>query len=101
ELSVVARNHDILAQILVLALACNQTKVFNVAISESGSNIFKSGEDRSHHQLTHEEPVDAKLGYQPLATSFVLQYMKNWSNLLAMMSDVKEGDGTLLDHSLV
>jgi hypothetical protein len=101
ELSVVARNHDLLAQILVLALACNQTKVFNVAISESGSNIFKSGEDRSHHQLTHEEPVDLKLGYQPLATSFVLQYMKNWSNLLSMMSAVKEGDGTLLDHSVV
>lgn len=101
ELGTVAKNHDLLSEILVLALACNQTKVFNVAISESGSNIFKAGTDRSHHDLTHEEPVDAKLGYQPKSTAFVLQYMENWAHLIGLLDGVKEGAGTLLDNSLV
>lgn len=93
--------HDMLGQLTVMALACNQTRVFNVALSNAGSNLRKSGDPVSFHELTHEEPVDEKLGYQPKATFFIERSMETFASMLKMMDGVKEGAGTLLDHSLV
>ena len=59
------------------------------------------GASTSFHELTHEEPVDEKLGYQPKSTFFMEKSMETFASLLKMMDSVKEGDGTLLDHSLV
>lgn len=95
------RSHDLLGQMLVMALACNQTRVFSMALSNAGSNLRKAGEPISFHELTHEEPVDEKLGYQPQATFFIERSMDVFASMLKMMDGVKEGDGTLLDHSLV
>ena len=93
--------HDLLGQLVVMALACNQTRVFNVALSNAGSNLRKAGDPVSFHELTHEEPVDEKLGYQPKATFFMEKSMETFASMLKMLDSVKEGDGTLLDHSLV
>ncbi len=101
ELSQVVKNHDLLAQVLVMAIACNQTRVFNVALTESNDTVYREGQDRSHHQMTHEEPVDERLGYQPVVTTYVLEYMKTWAKFVELLGSVKEGDRTLLDNSLV
>lgn len=98
---VATRTHDILAQMLVMALACNQSRVFNMALSNAGSNLRKPGDPVSFHELTHEEPVDEKLGYQPRATFFIERSMETFANLLKHMDGIKEGAGTLLDNSLV
>jgi hypothetical protein len=95
------KNHDLLGQLLVMALACNQTRVFNVALSMATSNLRREGSPESFHQLTHEEPVDEKLGYQPRSTFFIENSMEALANMLRMLDSVKEGNGTLLDHSLV
>jgi hypothetical protein len=95
------KTHDLMAELVVMALACGQTKVFNLALSTAGSNLRKSGEPVSLHELTHEEPVDEKLGYQPKATFFIEGSMETFATMLKLMDQVKEGDGTLLDHSLV
>jgi hypothetical protein len=95
------KTHDLMAELVVMALACGQTKVFNLALSTAGSNLRKSGEPVSLHELTHEEPVDEKLGYQPKATFFIERSMETFATMLKLMDQVKEGDGTLLDHSLV
>jgi hypothetical protein len=95
------KNHDLLGQLLVMALACNQTRVFNVALSMAASNLRREGSPESFHQLTHEEPVDEKLGYQPRSTFFIESSMEALADILRMMDSVKEGNGTLLDHSLV
>ena len=94
-------SHDLLGQLLVMALACNQTRVFNVALSNAGSNLRKAGDPVSHHELTHEEPVDEALGYQPKATYFVERSMETLGSMLKMLDGVKEGAGTLLDNTLV
>jgi hypothetical protein len=96
-----AKNHTLLAQLVVMALACNQTRVFNLALSNAASNLRKPGVPESFHELTHTEPVDAKLGYQPEATFFMDKTMETFASFLQMMDSVKEGNGTLLDHSLV
>lgn len=94
-------SHDLLGQLLVMALACNQTRVFNVALSNAGSNLRRAGDPVSHHELTHEEPVDETLGYQPKATYFVERSMETLGSMLKLLDGVKEGAGTLLDNTLV
>lgn len=98
---VAMNTHDLLAQLLVMALACNQTRVFSVALSNAGSNLRRAGEPVSFHELTHEEPVDENLGYQPQATFFIEKSMETFATMLKHMEAIKEGDGTLLDHSLL
>jgi len=51
--------------------------------------------------LTHEEPIDEKTGCQPEATFFVERIVEALQTMLVTLDGVKEGDGTLLDHSLV
>ena len=93
--------HDVLGGLLVMALACNQTRVFSVAFSSAGSNLRRPGEPTNMHELTHEEPVDEKLGYQPKSTYFMERSMESFASMLKMLDSVKEGDGTLLDNTLL
>ena len=94
-------NHRLLGQLLVNALACNQTQVFNLAFTSATSNLRKPGATMAHHNLTHVDPVDPKLGYQPEAAFFIEGIMQEFAKFLTLMDSVKEGDGTLLDHSLI
>jgi hypothetical protein len=59
------------------------------------------GDSRPFHQSTHEEPVDETLGYQPITSQFSTYSMEGLATLIGALDGVKEGDGTLLDHSLV
>ncbi len=101
EIGQAMKTHDMLAQLLVMALACNQTRVFNLALSTAGSDLRKPGDPVNFHELTHEEPVDEKLGYQPKSTFFMERSMETFASMLKIMDSVKEGDRTLLDNSLV
>ena len=96
-----AKNHSLLAQLVVMALACNQTRVFNLALSSAASNLRKPGVAESFHELTHVEPVDPTLGYQPTAGFFMDRTMETFASFLQIMESVQEGNGTLLDHSLI
>ncbi|HEX7852110.1 MAG TPA: DUF1552 domain-containing protein [Sphingobium sp.] len=93
--------HNLLGELVVMALSCNQTRVFNVALSGAASNLRRPGDATAFHEFTHEEPVDQKLGYQVNSTFFMEKSMEAFSNMLRLMDNVKEGNGTLLDHSLV
>lgn len=95
------RMHDQLTDLLVMALACNQTRVFHLALSAAVSNLRQAGQSIALHELTHVEPTDQKLGYQIEATFFLERYMDIFASLLAKMDAVKEGNATLLDHSLI
>jgi hypothetical protein len=97
----VIENHKVMARLLAMALACNQTRVFNLNFNNGASSLTKAGSTISHHQLTHEEPVDAKLGYQPESTWFVERCMEAFGTFVDTLGQFKEGDGTLLDHSLI
>lgn len=97
----VVANHELLAQILALALACDQTRVFNVVFSAGASRLHTAGSADTHHTLTHEEARDEALGYQPKATAFILRSMEAWARFVEILGSVREGDGTLLDHTVV
>jgi len=101
EIDQVTANHAVLAQLMAQALACDQTRVFNVTFADAGSSLRKAGSTVTHHQLTHEEPLDDKLGYQPEATFFVERIIQGLNTMLVALDGIKEGDRTLLDNTLL
>ncbi len=97
----VIANHKLFADLMAMALACNQTKAFNVVYSDSRSQLHRPGSTTIHHQYTHEEPIDKDLGYQIQSAWFVERSMEAWTTFVGALAALKEGDGTLLDHTLV
>jgi len=51
--------------------------------------------------LTHQEPVDEKLGYQPDSTWYSQRSLEQLGYLLDKLTTVKEGGKPLLDNMLV
>ncbi|MET0497994.1 MAG: DUF1552 domain-containing protein [Steroidobacteraceae bacterium] len=93
--------HRMMTELIVMALACDQTRVFNMAYTNANSSTIKPGYEKPHHTTTHEEPVDTKLGYQPTASWFTRHAMDGWVDFVSAFNKVKEGDGTLLDNVLI
>ncbi|MBA2589126.1 MAG: DUF1552 domain-containing protein [Alphaproteobacteria bacterium] len=91
----------LMAKLGALAMATDQTRVFNLAISEPGSNIFVPGDPLGYHVTTHMEAIDPVLGYQPHVAKYNIYSMELLASVLHEMDAIPEGDGTLLDHSLV
>jgi hypothetical protein len=101
ELETVLVNHKIMANLLAMAAACNQTRVFNMLYSQALSTLHRRGEAFIHHTLTHEEPFDTKLGYQAQVGWYNLRGMGAFADFIQAFASIKEGDGTLLDNTLI
>ena len=101
EMGTVMQTHRLMAELLAKALQCNQTRVFNMLLSDTASNLRREGETTTYHTLTHEEPDDPALGYQREVSWFATQSMIAWREFLDELEKIPEGDGTLLDNCLV
>ncbi|MGY4299077.1 hypothetical protein ACVWXN_007172 [Bradyrhizobium sp. i1.4.4] len=95
------KSTPLMARLGALALATDQTRVFNLSISEASSGLFVPGEPSTYHQTTHEELIDPVLGYQPRVAQYNVNCMELFAMLLKELDGAPEGDGTILDHSLV
>ena len=101
EIENVIGAHKVMTDLLVMALACDNTRVFNMNFNNGASSLTRIGSTITHHQLTHEEPLDNRLGYQPDVTFFVDKCMEAWAYFVGALDAVPEGDRTLLDNTLV
>ena len=101
ELETALANHKIMSQLLAMAVACNQTRVFNMLYSQALSTLHRRGEAFIHHTLTHEEPPDSKLGYQAQVAWYNLRSFEALATFIDAFKSIKEGDGTLLDNTLI
>ncbi len=101
EAESVAIRHRMMTDLMVMAVACDQTRVFNMAYALAASPIIKPGYPKPHHTTTHEEPVDPELGYQPTHSWFLRRAMESWAEYVEAFASIKEGDGTLLDNVLI
>ena len=101
DVETVVANHDVLTDLLTMALACDQTRVANVIFSWGLSELRMAGSNATHHDLTHNEIIDAELGYQPTVLPFIEASMQAWATFVQKLAAVPEGDGTLLDNCLV
>jgi hypothetical protein len=101
EVGEVTLNHRLFARILAHALACDQTRVFNVMQTDGLSQLRFAGEANTHHLFTHEDPIDERLGYQPNVAKFFPVILGMFNTMLAELDAIREGDRTLLDRTLV
>lgn len=101
DIEVATQNHKLFAQLMAMAIACDQTRVINVSFSDGPSSLRKSGEATTHHIFTHEEQIDEKLGAQPGALYFERRNMEAFAAIPAALSAIKEGEGTLLDRTVM
>ena len=83
------------------ALACDQTRVVSIDITQGMTGLRRDGDPTSHHSYTHEEPIDQKLGYQIKCAWFQQLYFTGLHGFLKTLDSIKEGEGTLLDHMMV
>lgn len=93
--------HDLFAALFAHALACDQTRVVNINISQGMTDLRREGDTTSHHSHTHEEPIDQKLGYQIKCAWFQQLYFKGLHDFATTLDSIQEGDGTLLDHMML
>ena len=97
----VSARHRLMTDLMVMAVACNQTRVFNMLYADPFAATTRTGYDKTHHQATHEEPTDVELGYQPMSSWFTERAMEEWAYFVEAFSKVKEGNRTLLDNCLI
>ena len=101
SVDLVNSNTRVMARLLAMGLACNQTRVFNFVHTASSSETYIAGQSKIYHQITHDEPTDAQLGFQPETSKLASLVMQGFGEFLTEMNAIKEGDGTLLDNMLV
>tara|TARA_Y100001968_G_scaffold333115_1_gene394216 strand:- start:5230 stop:6465 length:1236 start_codon:yes stop_codon:yes gene_type:complete len=88
--------HQALCDLLAMALACDQTRVFTDVLTKPVSNYLFPGMESGHHRLTHDEPDP-----QPQVHECVLFCMQQYRYLVEALQAIPEGEGTLLDHCIV
>lgn len=93
--SVIA-NSKLFSELLAHAVACGQTRVFNINIGSQG--LRTEGSAQTWHGLTHEEAIDEKLGYQKEVTYFITTSTKMCADFLGVLDAYQEGAGTVLDR---
>lgn len=95
---------EVMTDLLVAAMACDLTRVGTIQWSDSEAKFMlgflqdSSGTSLKdhHHGYQHDR------GFQPEALEIIYQfYAEKFAYLLNKLDSVQEGDGTLLDHSLV
>jgi len=86
----------VMSDLVAMALACDQTRVFSFQFSRPLTNVLYTGADDGHHNLTHNEPGD-----QPQVHEITVQVMTEYAYLINALRSIPEGDETLLDHCCV
>jgi hypothetical protein len=95
----IQKNTHLFGQLMAHALACGQTRVFNVNAGTQGWRF--EGNPRGWHTTTHEESMDPVLGYQKTVFEFLTIANQTFADFIRALDNYKEGDKTLLDRSLV
>lgn len=101
DADLVSRRHRIMTDLMLMAIACDQTRVFNMFYASAFSATTKPGYDKPHHTATHEEAVDDNLQFQPNVSWYTRRAMEEWAHYVQALADFKEGDGSLLDNALI
>ena len=86
--------------LIVSAFACDLVRVATLQWSYGGSNqpFEQLGVVGEHHVLTHAEQTESVVGDLVQIEAF---YAARFADLISKLKSVPEGDGTLLDNTLV
>jgi len=96
------RQHiEIMLDLMVLAFQTDSTRVCSMMFANdvSGRNFsFLDGVNNSHHELSHHENHEDKIRQYQLINRW---HVDVFTRFLQRMDRVQEGQGTLLDHSMI
>jgi hypothetical protein len=92
----IAARNDAMCSLLAMAFACDQTRVFAHSLSDPVDNVLFPGISTGHHELTHNEA-----GEQPEVDSITRFCVNQLAVLLDKLDAIPEGEGTVLDHSVI
>ncbi len=101
DADLVSKRHRMMTDLMLMALACDQTRVFNMFYASAFSATTKPGYDKPHHTATHEEAVVEAEQCQPNVSWYTRRAMEEWAYYVQALADFKEGDGTLLDNAFI
>lgn len=92
----IALRNQVMAEMLAMALACDQTRVFAHFLTEPITNVHFDGSTDGHHNRTHDEPNP-----QSEVHSVTVQCLTHFASLVTALRAIPEGGGTLLDSCAV
>lgn len=90
-----------MADLVIAALSCDLTRVFTFTFNYAGSHLYFRHLGAAMSKDFHTQIAHAEGGDQPNFNTGVLYTMKCWAYLLEQMDKIQEGEGTLLDNSVV
>lgn len=94
-------HYRLMLDLIVLAFQMNKTRVatFMFGNSVSGRNMsFLDGVSGGHHHMSHHENNEDKLRQYQLINRY---FMEQLAYITGRMKAIPEGDGSLLDHTLL
>lgn len=88
---------QIMSDLLAVALACDLTRVFSYewSATQSEAVYWEVGSSQEHHQLNHDDPRGATM------QAIVRFIMQNFAYLADRLRAMPEGDGNVLDNTLI
>jgi hypothetical protein len=96
------RYQRLMYDVITLALQTDSTRVISYLArmdNSDGTGAFKGeGNPYGYHEMTHHGEDPDKLRWWSKADTW---YMEEWARFLDRLKSIKEGDGTLLDHTMV
>ncbi len=88
--------HGAMSQLVAMSLACDQTRVVTMQITRPLNNTLFPDATDGHHNLTHNEGGD-----QPQVADITTYLMTCFADFLGALDAIPEGEGTLLDNTIV
>ncbi|MFT5526815.1 MAG: hypothetical protein ACI9HK_004795 [Pirellulaceae bacterium] len=96
------RYQRLMYDVIALALQTDSTRVISYLARMDGQDGTGSwrdlGNPYNYHEMTHHGEDPDKLKW---FTQSDIWYMQDWAYFLGKLKSIKEGEGTLLDHTLV
>jgi hypothetical protein len=91
--------HQVAMQdVIFLALQTDSTRFMTMHISGGGERVPLAGVDQGYHQLSHHGLDDDKIKQLGIIEE---AQMRAWGDLVRRLHETQEGDGTLLDHTML
>lgn len=98
----IAEKNAIMSELVAMALACDLTRVASVLFSTAGAGTryWMVGAQNSFHQICHDERAGGAEP-QPTVHAATIFKMEQLSGFLQRLAATPDGDGNLLDNTLV
>ena len=97
-------NYDTIARaqmdLITMALTCDLTRVTTLRLGKGGQMVPAHGGQWEWHRTIHDNAAETELRHE-VERNAGRMMAEHFSYLLDRMDSVPEGDGTLLDHSIV